>query len=182
MLGQDAPSNPKGQPSNLGESFAKHSFPCCSVVVCDFNGVGELKNYCMTMTTADTNIHQKIRELCQTILDQPEFQAMRRDIDAFLGDEKAQGHYQMVATKGDLLQQKQQMGLPLEGNEISDFERDREALLNNPVARSFLDAQQQMHRLQESVNQYLGKTFELGRVPEVDDLSSGCGPSCGCGH
>ena len=134
------------------------------------------------MTTTETNIQQKIRELCQTILEQPEFQTMRRDIDTFLADEKAQGQYQTVATKGDLLQQKQQMGLPLDGNEVSDFERDREALLSNPIARSFLDAQQQMHRLQESVNQYLGKTFELGRVPEPADLSSGCGSGCGCGH
>jgi len=40
-----------------------------------------------------------------------------------------------------------------------------------------------MHKIQESVMQYVGKTFELGRVPSVEDFSSGdCGPTCGCGH
>jgi len=136
----------------------------------------------MSTTTAETNITLKIRELCQTILDQPEFQSMRRNIDAFLADDLAQNQYQILTTKGELLQQKQQMGMPLEGNEITEFERDRETLLNNPVAKAFLEAQQQMHQVQESVNQYLGKTFELGRVPKAEDLSSGCGSGCGCSH
>lgn len=137
----------------------------------------------MQATAAEANITTKIRELCQTILDQPEFQAMRRDIDAFLADERAQSQYQQVATQGELLQQKQQMGAPLDGNEIAEFERAREALLGNPVARAFLDAQQAMHRVQETVHQHLGKTFELGRVPEPQDLDHGsCGSGCGCGH
>jgi cell fate (sporulation/competence/biofilm development) regulator YlbF (YheA/YmcA/DUF963 family) len=136
----------------------------------------------MSMTTTEANITQKIRELCQSILDQPEFQNLRRDIDAFMADEKAQNQYQILATKGDLLQQKQHMGLQLEKEEIAEFQRDREALFNNPVARVFLDAQQQLQKVQESVNQYLGKTFETGRVPEPDEISSGCGSGCGCGH
>jgi cell fate (sporulation/competence/biofilm development) regulator YlbF (YheA/YmcA/DUF963 family) len=85
--------------------------------------------------------------------------------------------------KGDALQHKQQMGLPLDGGEIAEFEKNREALLNNPVATNFLTAQQQMHKIQESVMQYVSKTFELGRVPEAEDFpAEGCGPSCGCGH
>jgi cell fate (sporulation/competence/biofilm development) regulator YlbF (YheA/YmcA/DUF963 family) len=85
--------------------------------------------------------------------------------------------------KGDALQHKQHSGLPMDNNEIADFEKTRESLLNNPVAREFLDAQQQMHKIQESVMQYVGKTFELGRVPSQEDFSAGnCGPTCGCGH
>lgn len=89
--------------------------------------------------------------------------------------------YQRVVEKGDALQQKQQFGMPMDHAEITEFEQNREQLLSNPVAREFLEAQQEMHKIQESVMQYVGKTFELGRVPTVEDFpSEGCGPSCGC--
>jgi hypothetical protein len=75
------------------------------------------------------------------------------------------------------------MGLPLDNEEITAFEKNRDILLGSAVAREFLEAQQQMHKLQESVMQYVGKTFELGRVPAAEDFDTGnCGPSCGCGH
>lgn len=135
------------------------------------------------MTAQDTAVLQKTRELCQTLADQPEFKEIRQRIDAFMADNDAQSQYQMVMEKGELLQHKQQMGMPLTSDEITDFEKQRDALVNNPVARAFLDAQQEMHKVQESVGQYVAKTFELGRLPTTDDFSSGsCGPSCGCGH
>lgn len=133
--------------------------------------------------TEETAIIQQTKELCQTIIDQPEFRQIRLHIDAFMGDEGAKNQYQLVMEKGDELQQKQQMGLPLDNAEIAEFEKNREILVNNPVASNFLSAQQQMHKIQESVMQYVSKTFELGRVPSMDDFpAEGCGPSCGCGH
>ena len=131
--------------------------------------------------TNDTAIIRKTRELCQTIVEQPEFQDMRRRIESFLADEEAKSQYQTVVEKGEMLQQKQQMGVPLSNDEVADFDRQREALVTNPVARGFLDAQQEMHKVQESVGQYVAKTFELGRPPTEEDLSSGsCGSGCGC--
>ena len=137
----------------------------------------------MQTTTDETVIIAKTRELCQTILDQPEFQTIRRRVDTFLGNEEAKNQYHLVVEKGDALQQKQQFGMPLDGEEINEFERNRENLLKNPVAQDFLEAQQEIHQIRESVMQFVTKTFELGRVPTLDDFSSGgCGPSCGCGH
>lgn len=137
----------------------------------------------MQTTTDETVIIAKTRELCQTIIDQPEYQSIRKRVDTFLGNEEAKNQYQIVVEKGDALQQKQQFGLPLDGEEITEFERNRETLLKNPVAQDFLDAQQQIHQIRESVMQFVTKTFELGRVPTMDDFNSGgCGPSCGCGH
>jgi len=137
----------------------------------------------MQTTTDETVIIAKTRELCQTIIDQPEFQSIRQRLDTFLGSEEAKSQYQLVVEKGDALQQKQQFGLPLDSQEITEFERNRENLLKNPVAQDFLEAQQQMHQIHASVMQFVTKTFELGRVPTMDDFSSsGCGPSCGCGH
>ena len=137
----------------------------------------------MQSTTEATVILSKTRELCETIVGQPEFRSIRLRIEAFLGNTEAQTRYQSVVEKGDALQQKQQFGMPLDGNEIASFEKERELLLSDPVAREFLDAQQEMHKIQESVMQYVGKTFELGRVPSAEDFPAGsCGPSCGCDH
>lgn len=135
----------------------------------------------MQATTEETAIIQQTKELCQTIIDQPEFRQIRLHIDAFMADETAKGQYQVVMEKGDELQQKQQMGMPLDNAEIAEFEKNRDLLVNNPVASNFLSAQQQMHKIQESVMQYVSKTFELGRVPTMEDFpAEGCGPSCGC--
>jgi hypothetical protein len=51
------------------------------------------------------------------------------------------------------------------------------------VARDFLDAQQELHQVHTSINQYISKTLELGRLPTEADMDSGeCGHDCGCGH
>src|SRR5262245_54530078 len=136
----------------------------------------------MQTTTADA-LTEKTRELCQAILDQPEYQMIRKQIDAFMGDEEAKGQYQSLSEKGEYLQHKQTQGVRLSDEEVAEFEKQREQFFSNPISRGFIDAQQAMHKMQETVSQYVGKTFELGRVPEPDDFSSGgCGPSCGCGH
>ncbi len=98
----------------------------------------------MSTITAESGIIQKTLELCQTILEQPEFQVTRRQIDSFMADEQAQTQYQLVMQKGDLLQHKQQMGLPLTNEEILEFEQQRDALVNNAVAQGFIAAQQHM--------------------------------------
>lgn len=134
-------------------------------------------------TTEDTIIIQKTRELCQTLLDQPEFTSIRQRMDSFMADEGAKSQYQLLNEKGEFLTFKQKQGQPLGDEEVAEFETLRQKFLNNPVAQGFLDAQQEMHQIQESVGAYVGKTFELGRVPESEDFESGsCGPSCGCSH
>ena len=133
--------------------------------------------------TTENVVVEKTRELCQTILEQPEYQAVRRHVDAFMNDQKAQEQYQLLSSKGEYLQHKQAQSLPLSGEEIAEYESHRESFFNNPVARDFVGAQQTIHKMQETVAQYVAKTFELGRVPSSEDFGSGsCGPSCGCGH
>jgi cell fate (sporulation/competence/biofilm development) regulator YlbF (YheA/YmcA/DUF963 family) len=135
----------------------------------------------MPTLTEDNVVIQKTKELCQTILDQPDLQSARQRIDAFMADESSRAQYDGLVTKGQALQQKQQMATPLTSEEIADFEKHRETLLNNPVARGFLDAQEELHQVRDSVQKYVAKTLEIGRVPEPDDFSS-CGHGCSCGH
>jgi cell fate (sporulation/competence/biofilm development) regulator YlbF (YheA/YmcA/DUF963 family) len=137
----------------------------------------------MQTTTEQNRITEKTRELCQAILDQPDLSSARRRIETFMSDPKAQAQYEGVMAKGQALQQKQQSSTPLTSEEIAAFEKDRDALLNNPVARGFLDAQETYHGVHHSISQYVSKTLELGRVPTEDDMSGGeCGHGCGCGH
>jgi len=141
-----------------------------------------INNYMPTLVQ-DSPVVEKTKELCQAILDDPDVQVLRKQIDAFMADDQARGQYDALMVKGQMLQQKQQAGLQLKDHEIADFETSREALLGNDVARGFLDAQEDMQKMQQSVVAYVSKTFELGRVPEESDLDSGgCGSGCGCHH
>jgi len=137
----------------------------------------------METTLEQTDITRKTRELCQAILDQPNMPSIRQRVDAFMADEQTRGQYDTVMNKGQALQQKQQLSLPLSGEEIADFEQHRDALMQNPVARGFLDAQEELHNVQQSIQQYVSKTLELGRLPSEEDLQGGsCGHGCGCHH
>ena len=135
------------------------------------------------MHTQMTNgsVLAKTRELCQTIVDQDEFQALRRDVDTFMADDPAQTLYRSVAERGEALHHKQQQGTQLEQDEINAYENERQTLMGNEVARRFLDAQQQMHEIQQNVTRYVMKTLEIGRVPGEEDFES-CGAGCSCGH
>ncbi len=109
--------------------------------------------------------------------------SIRRRIDTFLADAGARGQYETVMSKGNALHQKQHNGETIDGVEIADFEKHRDELLKNPTARDFLDAQEELHEMQHSIQRHVSKTFELGRVPTEADLEEGsCGHGCGCQH
>jgi len=134
-------------------------------------------------TIQETAINEKTRELCQSIVDQPNFQSARQRIETFIADDKARAQYEGLMAKGQVLQQKQQRSEQLTGQEISDFEMEREALLKNPVARGFLEAQEEMQQIHQSITQQVSKTLELGRMPtEADFEEEGGGGGCGSGN
>jgi cell fate (sporulation/competence/biofilm development) regulator YlbF (YheA/YmcA/DUF963 family) len=135
-------------------------------------------------TTEESVILAKTKELCQAILDEPNMRNIRQRVDSFMGNEEARSLYDGLVNKGQALQQKQQMSMPLSGEEVADFEQHRTAVFNHPVAKDFLDAQEQLHKVQESVHQYVSKTLELGRVPTSEEMDSGCcgNHGCGCSH
>src|SRR5947199_10188169 len=134
----------------------------------------------METNSENSVIVEKTRELCQAIVEQLDFQTIRRQVDAFLADESIKTQYQELSDRGAMLQHKQQTGMPLDMAEIADFEKRREAFLGSPVAQGFLAAQQAMQTVQESVSQYVTKTYELGRMPQEDDFDNGSsGHGCG---
>lgn len=138
----------------------------------------------MSTVASESIVAQKTRELCEAILNDPAYTMQKRRIETFLADDRAKEQYQSLAEKGEHLNHKQQQGVRLDQAEIQDYERQRDALVANPVAAGFIEAQREMHKVQEEINQYVSKTLELGRVPSEEEMSDGggCGHGCGCHH
>lgn len=131
----------------------------------------------MSAIAQEPAVLQKTQELCQAILDQPSMRFMRQNIDAFMDDEASRAQYETVMRKGQTLHKKQHQSLPLSVEETTDFETARDQMLANPIARGFLDAQEEMHHLRDTLQDYVSKTLELGRLPKPEDMEKGgcCG-------
>lgn len=138
----------------------------------------------MSTVATESLVAQKTRELCEAILNDPTYTMQKRRIETFLANDSAKAAYQSLAEKGEHLNHKQQQGVRLSPEEIADYEKDRDALVANPIAAGFIEAQREMHKVQEEVNQYVSKTLEIGRVPTEEEMSDGggCGSGCGCHH
>ncbi|MFN7141352.1 MAG: YlbF family regulator [Limisphaerales bacterium] len=91
----------------------------------------------MQTNLEDGVIVQKTKELCETILKQPEFQSIRSRIDQFMGDDKAKAQFDALNEKGEFLHHKQHQGVTLTQAEIADFEKERDAVLANPVIEEY---------------------------------------------
>ncbi len=133
----------------------------------------------MNVLAEPVSVIQKTQELCQSLMELPNFAELRRKVDAFMGDELAKYSYQMLSERSQLLQEKQAAGATITDEEIAQYEVLRDTFMKNTVATSFMEAQKEIQQLQETVNQYFTKTFELGRVPKAEDFEC-CSSSCGC--
>lgn len=135
----------------------------------------------------DTPVIAKTRELCQAMLNQESFQRLKSQMDAFMADEDTQAQYQALGDLQAELVAKKRSGMPLTEDEISGFEASRDALMANPVASGFLQVQEEMNKLQDTIITYVQKTFEMNRVPTSDEVDAEmnkggcCGGGGGCG-
>src|SRR5262245_12111200 len=134
-----------------------------------------------TGTGQHDTIVEKTRELCGTIAGHPTFQRIQEKVQAFFQDEKVVQSYREVNDRGEYLHHKRMQGEALDDKEVQEFEKLREELLKDPLAIGFLEAQEEMQKIQRSIVDQVAKTFELGRVPTPEELSGGsCGSGCGC--
>ena len=131
------------------------------------------------MLADDSAVMTKTKELCAAIAEDGEYKALLETVETFLNDDAAKSQYQSVHQRGEELQQKQGAGIELSETEVGEFESAREALLSNPVAKNFLEAQHDLQSVQMAIGKYVGMTLELGRVPGPEDMQDeGC---CGGG-
>lgn len=134
----------------------------------------------MEIASSENGLGARTRDLCDALAQSPEFESIRLRIERFSGDVEARMQFELVSRRGAQLQQRQEAGEMLPEQELAEFERQREALVSNDVAREFLEAREDMIRLQEDIARWVGKTFELGRAPTAADMEGSCGPGCGC--
>ncbi len=138
----------------------------------------------MTQIIGETTSYlEKAKELCQAILDDTKLRLIFTGVDAFMEDDVAKAAYSSMQAKAEELHTKQNAGLELTAGEVDAYNKLREKVLSNPVARAFVDAQEEMHSVQATVNGWMSMTFELGRMPTDDDFDqhgSSCGSGCGC--
>lgn len=138
------------------------------------------RGFGMSMLADNSAVMTKARELCAAIADDADFQALQKRVESFLEDDSARLMYQGVHERGSELHQKQHAGVELGESEIKEFESARDALMQNTIASSFMDAQGELEALQKTIGQYVGMTLELGRVPTADDIAEASGGGC-CG-
>jgi cell fate (sporulation/competence/biofilm development) regulator YlbF (YheA/YmcA/DUF963 family) len=134
----------------------------------------------MSITSVESSIIVKTRELCAQIASDPMFLELQGDVERFLKDDSARLQYQGVHERGEELHHKQHAGIELGAAEIRDFEAARDALLQNKVACDFLSAQKELERMQKEIGKYVSLTLELGRVPSAEEIEEACGSGGGC--
>ena len=135
----------------------------------------------METLSPNSAILEKTRELCSMILQSCEYQENVAKIDAFFKDDDAQASYREFAQLGEELNKKQQGGA-LEPTDIEGYEAKLAALKEDTVTGAFMGAEETLNGIVKQISKQVGKTLELGRLPEPEDLEeSGCCSSGGCG-
>lgn len=138
----------------------------------------------LTILSPNSSLMEKTREICQTILDHPEYQGHMDNIEAFLADDGAKGAYRDFSELGENMQRKQHAG-ELTQDDITEFEKIQADLMRNPLVNGFMTAQDSLNEIHSKISLNIAKTLELGRLPQPEDLeqSGGCcggsgGDSC----
>ena len=73
-----------------------------------------------------------MRVKCEELID--------RKLLRFMGDAAAREQYEALGERGEYLQTLQMQGLQISETDIAEFEKQREALFSNPLARGFIEA------------------------------------------
>lgn len=135
----------------------------------------------MEALSPNSAVLDKTRELCSLILQSGEYRDNIARINAFFEDEPSQQAYRDFSELGEQMQRKQDAG-QLTQADIDGYEAQFAALRENPVAAGFMDAEKTLNGIVSQVSKMVGKSLELGRIPEPEDLQGGCcGGGCGCG-
>ena len=132
-----------------------------------------------------TTIQAKARELCQFILEDANFAAARGKIEMFLENEEAKKVYRAWQEKSHELHVKGHQGVEPGEGDLAEVESLKAAVMGNPLAMDFAEAEDEMNQIFGAVTKLVQKTLQLGHMPTEEDLAEGgcCGGgSCGSGE
>ena len=133
-------------------------------------------------TGVASSYKDKAKELCQALVEDPELKPLFGAIDRFMEDDAAKELFTEMQSKAEGLQMKQQAGLELTAGEVEEYNKARDTMLDSEVAKGFVDAQEAIHGVHETIGRWVSLSFELGRMPTEEEFKGHCGEGCGCDH
>ena len=133
-------------------------------------------------TLESTSIKEKALELCQFIVDAPEFAEAHETIQKFIEDDEAKAVYGKLQEKSHELHHLSHEGKKPTDADLDELNALQKAVAENPLAAAFIGAENQLDDTFRTVTKLLQKTLQLGHVPTEEDMvESDCCSSGGCG-
>lgn len=137
----------------------------------------------MSDSTLAEMVREMSLEICNKITVHPGFREVRGRVVAFMQDKNANEIFKELTEKRHELQKKHAAGVEIPASEVRQFEVLRDEFAANPCATRFMEAQHMVNEVQDALLRAVNKTFELGRAPTREELTSCCNDSgCGCRH
>lgn len=110
--------------------------------------------------------------------------AAKARIGLFYQNSDATDLFRKVNEYGEKLRNKSMEGMPPSEEEIAKFDSLRQAVVDNPLCKGFLDARQELDDMLAAVSQYLVLAINKGSSPtdeEVADSLARQMSTCSCG-
>ena len=131
------------------------------------------------------DLGDKIRELCEALLEDDNVGNAREQIARFMNDPAATAGYAKLAEMSEQLQRKEMAGEAISEDEGQAFEELRRVTLNEPPVQAFMQARGLLQEMESFIMAYVSRTLELGRIPRENELApeqsgGSCGEGCGC--
>lgn len=138
----------------------------------------------MSHTSLTPELAGKASELAAAFAACQKVVAAKARIGLFYQNADATDLFRKVNEYGEKLRNKSMEGMPPSEEEISRFDSLRQAVVDNPLCKGFLDARQELDDMLAAVNQYLVLAINKGEAPsdsEVADSLEQQMSSCSCG-
>ena len=120
------------------------------------------------------------KELCRALLEDEKLKGVFASIDTFMGNDVSKELFSQMQVKGEELQTKQQAGIELTAGEVEEYNKLREKMLDDPTAKAFVEAQESIQSVHQTIGSWISLVFENGRMPTEEEFAGHCGPQCGC--
>jgi cell fate (sporulation/competence/biofilm development) regulator YlbF (YheA/YmcA/DUF963 family) len=129
-----------------------------------------MPNQTMTDLAMTDQVHAATNAFAEALAGTPEFQAFEDAAVAFRQDRAAQEAVRLFQEKQRSLQMMQQLGMLTE-DELDELKRMREAMVNHPRVRAYVEAQDELMVVCQAAAKELSAAIGL-------DFASACAPGC----
>ena len=138
----------------------------------------------MANTSLSPEVAKLAMELASAFAQSQKVVSAKARIGLFYQNPAATDLVRKVSEYGETLRNKHMEGMPPSENEIAEFDKLRQDVVNNPLCKGFLEARQELDEMLAVVNQYMVMAIEKGVAPtdeEVADAMTQQMSSCSCG-